>query len=149
MAAAKNVPVPPKGPMAEAMRGKQIASRGGQLPKILQDFIRRVSNTKKLPITYEEARDFYVNSRLAMSEYLQTKPNMWRQVALFKTALDEAINEAAEVAGKGAEYRGAMDDYRRAMKLKNLAKTAAAIGIPALLGYKLNKMLSMFSKAQP
>ena len=129
MGAARDVPIRAGGPAAEAMRGKEIAGRGGQLPKILRDFVRRTSDVEAPPITYEEARDFYTNARLAMSEYLQTKPNMWRQVTIFKNALGEALQDAANAAGKGSEYKSAMTEYRRAANLKKLATAAAGLGI--------------------
>ena len=146
MSKAKDIPIKPGEPVAEAMRGKEIASRGGQLPKILRDFVRRTSDPENPPITYEEARDFYTNARLAMSEYLQTKPNMWRQVTIFKKALGDAIQEAATSAGKGEEYKSAMTEYRRAIVMKNLVKAAAKLGIPLAIGYEANKALGLLSK---
>lgn len=142
MATARDVPIKPGVPVAEAMRGKEIAGRGGQLPKILRDFVRRTADPEAPPITYEEARDFYTNARLAMSEYLQTKPNMWRQVTIFKGALDTAIREAVTSVGKGDEYAAAMQEYRKAQALKDLVKRAAQIGIPAFLGYKADKLIN-------
>lgn len=148
LAAAKDVPIAPGGPVTAAMRGKELASRGGTLPKVLRDFVRRSSDVDAPPITYQEARDFYTNSRLAMSEYLATKPNMWRQVTVFKNALDEAVEGAANTVGKAADYRDAMTEYAHAMKMKNLVKAAAKIGIPLVLGYKLNKMIGALAKAE-
>jgi hypothetical protein len=129
LAAARNVPIDQTGPLAAAERGRQIASRGGRLPKVMNDFIRRANSPTAAPITYEEARDFYTNSRLAMSEYLQTKPNMWRQVTVFKTALDEAVEAAAQTVQKGKMYRDAMTEYRRAKTMQKLAVAGAALGI--------------------
>jgi len=129
LGAARDVPINATGPVQEAFRGKEIASRGGSLPKILRDFTRRTSSPEAEPITYKEARDFYTNARLAMTEYLQTKPNMWRQVTIFKNALGEALQEAAAAAGKGAEYKSAMAEYRRAKTLQKLAAAAGALGI--------------------
>ena len=146
MGAARDVPIKAGEPIAEATRGKEIASRGGQLPKILRDFVRRTSDVSAPPITYEEARDFYTNARLSMSEYLQNKPNMWRQVTIFKKALGDAVQQAAQEAGKGPEYRSAMDEYRKAIVMQNLIKSAAKIGIPLALGYEGNKALGLLSK---
>ena len=129
LGAAKDVPIKAAGPTQEAFRGKEIASRGGTLPKILRDFTRRTSDPDAEPITYKEARDFYTNARLAMTEYLQTKPNMWRQVTIFKNALGEALQQAAAQAGKGAEYKSAMTEYRRAKTLQKLGAAAAGLGI--------------------
>lgn len=146
MAAAKDIPIKPEGPTAEAVRGKELASRGGQLPKILRDFVRRTSDPEAEPITYKEARDFYTNARLAMSEYLQTKPNMWRQVTIFKKALGDAIQTAATEAGKGEIYSSGMAEYRRAKALENLALAAAKIGIPLAIGYRLDRAINSLSK---
>lgn len=129
---ARDVPINAAGPTQEAFRGKEIASRGGRLPKILGDFVRRTKDPEAEPITYKEARDFYTNARLAMSEYLATKPNMWRQVTIFKNALGEALQAAATQAGKGPEYKSAMMEYRRAKTMENLAKAAAKLGLGGL-----------------
>lgn len=142
LGAAKDVPINAAGPTQEAFRGKEIASRGGSLPKILRDFTRRTSDPEAEPITYKEARDFYTNARLAMTEYLQTKPNMWRQVTIFKNALGEALQEAATQAGKGPEYKSAMAEYRRAKTMQKLAKAAAVLG---LQGAGLAKLYSFAS----
>ena len=147
MSAARNVPIKPGEPTAEAFRGKEIASRGGQLPKILRDFVRRTSDPEAPPITYEEGRDFYTNARLAMSEYLQTKPNMWRQVTIFKNALGNAISDAAHEVGKGSEYLSGMAEYRRAKRMQDLIQAAAKIGIPLAIGYEAKRALSTLAKA--
>jgi hypothetical protein len=145
MGAARDIPIKAGGPVAEAMRGKEIASRGGQLPKILRDFVRRTSDVEGEPITYQEARDFYTNARLAMSEYLATKPNMWRQVTIFKNALGEALQDAANTAGKGSEYRSAMAEYRRAANLKKVLSAAAGLGISSLASSGVRKTISTLS----
>lgn len=142
MEVARNVPIKPGVPVAEALRGKEIASRGANLPKILRDFVRRTSDPEAPPITYEEARDFYTNARMSMTEYLQNKPNMWRQVTIFKNALGNAVADAAHEAGKGSEYLSGMAEYRKAKRLQELIQAAAKIGIPLAIGYKLNKAIN-------
>ena len=146
MGAARNVPIEP-GPSTEAaMRGKQLFQRGSSsLPRILRSFIQRTSDPEAPPITYEEARDFYSNARLSMTEYLRNNPKMWRQVTIFKNALGQAIQEAATQAGKGAEYKSAMTEYRRAKVLQNLIQKAAALGIPAVLGYEAKNWIKGLS----
>lgn len=146
MQTASNVPIPTTRAAAIAQRGQELASRGGQLPKILGDFVDRMKNTEN-PLTYKEARDFYTNARLAMSEFLQTKPNMWRQVTMFKQALGDAIKEGLQPTGQLSEYTRAMAEYRRAQILGRVAQTAARIGIPAAIGYKLNKLAGSLAKA--
>lgn len=130
MNAAKDTPIDPTKPAEAAARGKELFDRGSSsLPRVLRRFTARIGDPDAGPMTYKEARDFYTNARMGMTEYLRNNPTMWRQVTIFKNALGEAVQEAANVAGKGSEYASAMKEYRQAKSMQKLAAAAAALGI--------------------
>lgn len=130
LSAAKNVPINAEEPLKASLRGKEMYQHGSpSLPRILRAFNARMADPEAGPMTYKEARDFYTNGRMAMTEYLRNNPTMWRQVTIFKNALGEAVQEAATLAGKGPEYKSAISEYRRAKALQKLAAAAGALGI--------------------
>lgn len=127
---AKDIPINSDEATKAAMRGKEMFQHGSpSLPRILRAFTNRMADPEKPTMNYDEARDFYQNARLSMTEYLKNNPRMWRQVTIFKNALGEAISAAAHEAGKGSEYLSAMAEYRRAKALQKLGIAAAGLGI--------------------
>ncbi len=153
MGAAKDVPINVNGPGEVALRISQLAERGASMPLPVSKFLRRVTDPAKAEMTYQEARDFASNiSRLSANEYSKLSPVVAREVATMRVALNEAVAQAAQKAGKGAEYKAAMREYAQAMKIKNAIEsvaegakkglpyaTAAATG--TWLTMKLRKML--------
>jgi hypothetical protein len=129
--AAKGTPVDVEKAGAAGLRAKELVERGSSPVQVINKFMNRVTDPEKGPLTYEEARDFYVNARMNMMEkWKNVGGPMWRQVTLFKEALGQAIEDAATEAGKGGEYQDAMKEYKMAARLKKfgMATGAAAAG---------------------
>jgi hypothetical protein len=128
------VPVDVNGPGQVALRINELAERGGSMPMAVRKFLNRVTDPNKPGMVYEEARDFASNiSRLSANEFQRLTPVVAKEVATLRVALNKAVAEAASKAGKGEEYAQAMNEYARAMKLKNAVDAAvdgAKRGIP-------------------
>jgi hypothetical protein len=136
-----------------ALEIQKMAQAGGSQPKVIRDFVSRVTDPKKGPLTFEEARKFYTNaSRLSADESQRLTPDMKRMVGQFRADLDQALTKAAATKGKAPQYTQAMKDYHRASKgadtldtLKEYGKKAAitgAIGGGVGGGYGLYKALT-------
>lgn len=133
-----------------ALEIQKMAESGGTQPKVIRDFVKRVTDPQKGPLTYEEARKFYTNaSRLSADESQRLTPDMKRMVGQFRADLDSAISQTASGAGKGPQYTQAMRDYRGASKtaghlenLKEYGKKAAIAGTLGGGGYGLYKAMT-------
>lgn len=149
MSAAKNVPIDTNAPGQVALRIQELAERGGSMPMAVRKFLGRITDPNKAPMAYEEARDFASNiSRLSANEYSRLPPAMAREVANLRVVLNQANAQAAKMAGKGAEYAQAMQEYRRAMQIRDAIEGAiegAKRGLPyagaAGAGYWLTSKL--------
>jgi hypothetical protein len=127
MGAAKNVPVDVTEVGDVALRISQLAERGGSMPLAVRKILNRMTDPAKAPMAYEEARDFASNiSRLSANEFGRLTPAVAREVANLRVALNKANAVAAEAAGKGAEYKAAMREYARAMKLRDAVSAAVS-----------------------
>lgn len=119
MGAAKSVPVDVTSSGQVALRIQELADRGASMPMVVRKFLNRITNPSVGPMTYEEARDFASNiSRLSANEYQRLSPAVAREVAGLRVTLNKSIGDAAQVAGKGAEYASAMKEYAQAQKVK-------------------------------
>lgn len=135
MGAARNVPVNVSKPGDVALRIMQLSERGGSMPKAVRDFLKRVTDPAKKPMTYEEGRDFASNiSRLSANDYARLTPVMKREIGALRVALNNAVGEAAVKAGRGEEYFAAMREYAQAAKLKGVKDKALRYVIPGGLG---------------
>jgi hypothetical protein len=126
--AAGHVPIDLTGPMKEAQEIILNAKSGASRPKVIADFIRRISDPKQPPLTYAEARKFYENagSRLAtdvQGQVLKGKPRY--MLTKFEKSLDAANQGAAEKVGQGQAYADAMRAYSKASKLESSGRWAA------------------------
>lgn len=147
MGAAKNVPLDVKDVGDAALRIQQLADRGGSMPMAVRKILNRMTDPGKGPLVYEEARDFASNiSRLSANEFGRLTPAVAREVANLRVALNEANAQAAKIAGKGAEYKAAMREYAKAMRLKDAidtavkgAKKAVPVATAAGVGYWLTR----------
>lgn len=134
MNAAKDLPVDVSEPGQQALRIHKLAQSGGTMPKVVRDFIKRVTDPERGAVTYEEGRDFYQNaSRLSVDESKRLTPRMKYEVAQFTEKLGKAIGDTTEQAGKRAQYQAAMEEYHRAMKLKDAIETSKRVGKKALI----------------
>lgn len=111
-----------------ALDAQHLAQAGGSLPKVVRDFLRRVTDPEKDPMTYSEARDFYSNAtRVSNDEFNRLTPVMKRQLTIFKSALGDSIGQAAGTVGEGQNYVKALLEYHRASELSRLGKTAGKV----------------------
>lgn len=150
MSAAKNAAVDVNAPGDAALRIQQLAERGGTMPRMVRQFIGRITDPSQGDLLYPEARDFASNiSRLSADEYNRLTPVIQREVGNLKTALNGAIGQAADSVGQGDAYRSAMQEYASAAKLSSYKDallqafkqgalpTAGAAGAGYWLGSKL------------
>lgn len=150
-AAVGDVPVDVNAPGSTAFDIQRLANSGGSMPKVVRNFLQRVTAPGTNPLTYNEARDFYSNaSRLSADEQMRLTPVMKRQVGQFTSQLGKSIGDVPEQVGMGDQYQGAMKDYASAMNMKDrltqLKKLGVDAGIKAAGGgavlYGVKKLLS-------
>lgn len=131
-----------------ALQGHELASAGGQLPKVFRNFLQRVSDPAGQPVTVEEARRFVSNaSRMSVDEMSRMTDPMRRLMGQFAGELHGAIGEAS---GDAQTYYNALKAYSRAKGYSSTmeglqkflagkaatAATAAAAGAGGYAGYK-------------
>lgn len=125
MGAARNIPIETKAVGDAALRVQQLAERGSTMPQAVRKLLLRMTDPDKTPMVYEEARDFASNiSRLSANEMGRLTPVMAKEVANLRVALNEANAQAAKAAGKLPEYKAAMQEYARAMRIKSAIDSA-------------------------
>ena len=138
-----------------ALRIRQLADRGATMPTPVNKFLDRLTDPNKGPMVYEEAKDWANNiSRLSAVEAQKVVKNgpLAYELANLRVALNYANGQAAQLAGKGAEYAQAMSEYHKAMVLRDaLAKygkgalTGAGItGLGAAGAYTYHKLAGRF-----
>lgn len=134
MGAAKDVPVNTQEMGNVALRIADLAQHGGGTnwgPAPVRQLTQYLTDPKKPALTYEVARDFASNiSRLSANEMSKLPPNMLREVINLRVALNEANAQAANVAGKGAEYASAMNEYARAKNMRETIDFLMQKGLP-------------------
>jgi hypothetical protein len=136
---AGKVSVELESPTKAAMEIVQNAKSGGSRPKVIADFVRRISDQKQPPLTYAEARKFYENaiSKFApdiQGNVLKGKPRY--MLGKFAKSLDQAIQGAAKQAGVEDQYVNAMKAYHKAAQFQSAAskvgkKVKQGIGLAA------------------
>lgn len=129
----------PAGQTADVVR--KLAESGGHEPKVISDFIRRVSDPKQPPMNYSDLRRFYQNAtKLSSDEASKITKPMQRLVGEFTRNLGDAAHEAASTVGKGEKYNEAIRKYRDAARMLDLSKRIAKVVGTAAVGagaYKL------------
>jgi len=86
-------------------------------------------------LTYEEARRYASEiSRLSAEDKFRMTPNTKRMVGNLSKSLNGAIQDTADVAGKGTQLASAMKEYHQAMQLKGFSETAIDLAWKAALG---------------
>lgn len=140
--AAGDVPIDVNAPGATALQIDQLARSGGSMPKVVRDFLRRTTDPDSAPLTYAEARDFYSNAtRISVDEFNRLTPTMKLKLGQFTHELGKSIGGAADEAGVGDQYSGAMDEYKNAARLeakvkvgKELASESIRKAVPYAVG---------------
>ncbi len=137
MQAAKDVPVDVSKFAQPVLRAKQINSVAGDpMAPVLRKAFGTIMPTTE-PLTYENARILASSAgRKAQQTAMGGKltGEMGKRLSETARGLDEATAEAAQRAGVGDIHNSAMKEYRNAMRLKEGAKTAAKIAVPAAVG---------------
>jgi hypothetical protein len=136
---AANVPINITNVGNQALRIEQLAQRGGVMPKVVRNFLTRVLDPEKGPVTFKEARDFYNNaSRLTRAEAGRLTAPLRREMVQFTRHMHNSLVEAAEQAGKGDQYASGIKNYASAAKwarrLKKTKQVAIKYGVPGLIG---------------
>jgi hypothetical protein len=133
----------------QALKIQELAQSGGSMPKVVKDFLKRVTDPEEGPLTYSEARKFYSNAtRISADEANRLTPVMKRQLSIFTQTLGSSIADTAGAAGKMEQYRGAMGEYRNASRLRSAKEAmvdyfvkpaikAIPYGAGAAAGYKI------------
>jgi hypothetical protein len=118
--AAGHLPVDVNAPGKIALEAQQLARSGGRMPKVMSDFLRRVTDPNQPPLTFSEARNFYTNaSKLSANETGNLTGPMLKKVGGFRAALNDSLTGGADQAGVGNLYRSGLKEYRQAMALKS------------------------------
>jgi hypothetical protein len=121
---AGKVPVELESPTKAAMEIVQNAKSGGSRPKVIADFMRRISDTKQPPMTYAEARQFYKNAISKFAPDVHGNPlkgEMRYMLGKFAKALDRSNQGAAKQVGMEDKYVQAMKSYHRASQFESAA----------------------------
>lgn len=104
-----------EGPGAQGLRMLELQDRGGSLPRVVTQFMRRITDPEGAPMSFAEGRDFYSNlSRLSANEFGRLNPVMQRQLGAMREALHTALTDAAGTVGMGEQYAGGIREYAKA-----------------------------------
>lgn len=135
MGAAGDVPLNLARPGDSALRIMQLAERGGTMPKVVRDLLRRATDPNKGPLLFREGRDFYHNiSRLSADEFKRLTPVVKREIVKLRLALNDSLTQAASTVGEGGTYSGAMKEYANAARLHEFADMMKKWALPAGAG---------------
>lgn len=130
-----SIPINITKPGNAALAVKDAEELGGASLPVINKFLKRVSDPNKPPLTYTEAREFYSNAtQLSAKEAMSAKPRTASLLGDFREALDDALTQAADQAGRGADYQKAMRDYHSVMQRRAMLKKAKEIAIKAGVG---------------
>lgn len=97
-----------------ALEAQDWASRGGQMPKVMKDFIKHATDPNLGDLTYSETRQFLSNAgeRLSTAGQMKLPPKATRYPSQFASSLNDAIRDVAQDAGVLDDYNNAVDQYR-------------------------------------
>lgn len=125
-----NVPVEQVG--RQGLRALELNERGNYMPRVVSQFMRRITDPKAADLAFDEGRDWYSSiSRMSADDFNKMTPAMKKQVGAIRQALHEAMTESAQTVGRGRQYEKGISEYRRAMKAKEVAKKIAKYGAGA------------------
>lgn len=134
MSKAKDVPVDVSGPGNAALKIGELSQRGHTMPKVIRDFLKRVTDPAQGDLTYQEARDFYSKAgEITSDEARKMSPSIRFWLNKFRGALGEANEDAAATVGQGGNYTSAMTDYARGKAMQAARSRVAKIGLKYVL----------------
>ena len=149
--AAQNVPVSMTSTTPALGKFKQSVATGGKNASVMTKLGNRLEPASA-PINFPEARDFYSNISRATA-----KPGMLRRAIEspgapafrynaggVRQALNSDLVDAANSIGRGEDYTGAMNEFRRGSQLNSIAKKAAIGAGAGAIGYSnFNKLKNL------
>ena len=122
MGAVGDKPVDVSRPGDAALRIAELADRGGMMPKVVRDLLRRATDPTKPEPNYREMRDFYSNiSRLSADEMKRLPPVVKKELGGLRESLKEALAKTAASGGKERVFRSAMRQYAVAARMRELS----------------------------
>jgi hypothetical protein len=120
---AGGVPIDTTGPGRVALEIKDLSTKGGQLPKVVRDFVNYTTDPKKPPLTFADARDFYSNAtRLSSDEFNKMSPTTKYKLGEFVNELGKANADAAGKVGLQPKFEGAIQQYHSAMEMQRFGQ---------------------------
>lgn len=135
MKAAKDVPIDTSRVGDAALRIAQLSERGGSMPKVVRDFLKRSTDPKKGDLAYGEARDFYSNiTKLSADEFQRLNKVMKREVITLRLALHDSLIRAADTVGEGQKYQSAVKEFAQAARLREFADMTKKWAIRGAVG---------------
>lgn len=115
------------------------------IPRVVESFMRRITDPAKGELAVEEARRYYsAMSRLSTNDFNRLTPAMQRQVGAMSRALGDALTGAMDTVGKGAQYTSGMKEYARA---STAAKVGKRVGQAAGAGLTLEVLMHRLKDA--
>lgn len=126
-AAKAGVTVEPQNAWPEIERFRELSSRGGASSKPINQFARRMAGQVRDPdagpMSFQEGRDFYSNiSGQSAEQQSKLNPTMRRQMGAVRAGLDQDLTNAADKIGLGDQYGRGIDEFARAMRLRENAR---------------------------
>ncbi len=110
-----------------ALRAEELRQAKFTTPPVMTRVLGRLSPGAE-PVGFREASDLATNAgKLSAAEKMSIKGPMQGQVNALAKALRESNQAAADAAGVGKEYTGAVNEYRRAMKIQGAKDTMGKI----------------------
>jgi hypothetical protein len=124
------------------------SQRGATLPKAVRQLVVRMTAPNAEPLTYAEAKDFQSNiSALSANEKMSLNAKTARLVGQLNSTLKDALTDAADVEGKGQQFTQAMQEYHRAMQVRDFSDDAKAFAFKTALKaaglYGVGRLLGM------
>jgi hypothetical protein len=98
------------------------------IPAVVQKLIGRVDPLQGLgPLTYDEARSFSSEiNQLSAADKMSLSPNTKRLIGNLNQALKGAVQDTADLAGKGDQLSQAMSEYHHAMQIRGVTDAVKA-----------------------
>lgn len=159
--------------VTNVMRGKPVATApvdaaamdaltqhehgAGSLPPPVRKYIKYTGGPgamRQFPgsstVPFEDMRDFQSNSgRLSAKDMKAMSPKMKRELGNFAAATAKANQDAAVAAGQGEPYAKGMNEFRRAMKMRDFGNNAVKAAGAAAGGYGAYRLAKRLAPELP
>lgn len=120
-------PVDVTAPGAVGDKIMTLGQRGGTIPKVVRNFMQRVTDPDQGPMTYSEARDFYSNAtKLSADEFKRLNDVQKFWIGKFTHDLGASIAQTADRNGMLPDYATAMQGAINKGSMSRAGGTAAS-----------------------